>query len=774
MLHMEYPHQAIYAPLNQVITDSDEESEEEIHNSTKHPKHQLYHQKQVHQNGSVVGKKEPPKSLALRQLQSNLNTAHFTHNDDSLSSTILSNQTINNQTRSGPQPSSYTTNMQNTFRSVMMSDIGLNDQASSFSSFNSDYDERNHIDADNVAILGRGSLKDLSTHEPMSPARRCCFISSLLLCVFAIFGFVWLVPCNETCPAPVDQVRTHNWLNNYTKIELKGGVHIVGGLRSWENNLIFLYRGDAFFPNNNNAKRNGIISLIGSSGAVAWYDEMIDEPVAIDCTLIDVDRNGRSDCLVLGEFGELSAIDPISGEWHWHYKERLPHRVDALDFPVILPDLDGDGVLEILMVTSVPFELRTRNLVHKGELRAGNHRVEERNLLRILSGRNGKPIGDGFKLQDCDVVHKLQLKNPEKITFNCWRNNTEAQRSKTLADLFALITNKSIATGQKLLPASKIAQHRHYGQRKEIDAQRNIYSLSGRELVVENRGKCPDDCNVTFVLRETRNNKTTVLRNFTNSAMYGMVPAQWHFKNTEKEKSGFVIKFWKWNNHKETLRGPIKEDAPGNAYYTRTNQAAYASKKAKSHVGKENTTKTTKQNHITTNKTKRQSGNEKLHNGQQLVHEFPTNTFSAFDHLIQKRHTYTLPLAEHNVTRVRRSSSSSNLLLNNYKMQMITETVMLVIFVGAEYRIENTSQSNIVQFCRNDHNEVICQPDLNNQENSMLIADFDSDGSQELVSYSSTFTQHGEDPEDWKLVTYVRLLRLQAELPGIYGEKQLD
>nr|XP_014099184.2 uncharacterized protein LOC106624044 [Bactrocera oleae] len=768
MLHMEYPHQAIYAPLNQVITDSDEESEEEIHNSIKHSKQQIYQHQQINQNGCIV-KKEPPKSLALRQLQNDLNTTHLRRNDSLISSTTGKN-TLNNQ-RQEARPSSYTTNMQNTFRSVMMSDIGLNDQASSFSSFNSDYDERNHLDADNVAILGRDNSKDLSTHEPMTPARRCCFIFSLLLCVFAVFGFVWLVPCNKSCPAPVDQIRTHNWLNNYTKIELKGGVHVVGGLRSWENNLIFLYRGDAFFPNNNNAKRNGIISLIGSSGAVAWYDQMVDEPVAIDCTLIDVDQNGRSDCLVLDEFGELGAINPISGKWHWHYKERAPHRVDALDFPVILPDLDGDGVLELLMVTSIPFELRTRNLVHKGELRAGNHRVEERNFLRIISGHNGKPMGDGFKVQDCDVLHKLQLENNQKVTFNCWRNNTEAQRSKSLADLFALITNKSIATGQKLMPASKIAQHRHYGQRKETDAQRNIYSLSGRELVVENRGKCPDDCNVTFVLRETHGNKTTVLRNFTNSAMYGMVPAQWHFKNTKNEMSGFVMKFWKWNNQKDALRTSSKDEPSTNANNAR-NAAAAANKKAKTHMGKENATKTTKQNHITSNKTKRQSGNDKLHT-EERVHGFPTKAFSAFDHLIQKRHTYTLPLAEQNVTRLRRSSNS-NLLLNNYKMHMITETVMLVIFIGADYRIENTSQSNIVQFCRNDHNEIVCQPDLNNQENSMLIADFDMDGSQELVSYSSTFTEHGDDPDDWKLVTYVRLLRLQAEMPIVYGDKLVE
>lgn len=83
---MEYPHQAIYAPLNQVITDSDEESEEEIHNSIKHSKQQIYQQQRVNQNGCIV-KKEPPKSLALRQLQNDLNTTHLRRNDTLISAT---------------------------------------------------------------------------------------------------------------------------------------------------------------------------------------------------------------------------------------------------------------------------------------------------------------------------------------------------------------------------------------------------------------------------------------------------------------------------------------------------------------------------------------------------------------------------------------------------------------------------------------------------------------------------------------------------------------
>jgi len=106
-------------------------------------------------------------------------------------------------------------------------------------------------------------------------------------------------------------------------------------------------------------------------------------------------------------------------------------------------------------------------------------------------------------------------------------------------------------------------------------------------------------------------------------------------------------------------------------------------------------------------------------------------------------------------------------------MNMITESVLLVLFVGADTHIENTSQSNIIQFCRHDRKEMVCQPDLNNQDHSMLIADLDQDGSQELVTYMSTFVHPEDQPfSEWKLLTYVRLLRLQAELPAYYEKDE--
>ncbi|XP_017035056.1 uncharacterized protein [Drosophila kikkawai] len=749
MLHTESlptaGHQGIYAPLRQAMSDSESDEEIEIHNATKHRQLQL--QNLQHQQLQPQRSRVPPNTLALKSPHTRAAptaTRIVTRNPTALAG---------NPQKFQLEGSSYTTNMQNTFRSVMLSDNG--GVGSELSHFNSEFDSN----ADNVAILGgTQGAEDAAKRTPMSPARKCCFIGSLLLCVFAVVSFVWIVPCGNpdgtgSCPAVGDRIKTHNWLNNYTRAELMGGVNVVGGFRAWENNLIFMYRGDAFFPESRpgNERRNGIICLIGSSGAVAWYVEMVDEPVALDCTLVDIDGNGKTDCLVLDESGELGAINALSGEWLWWFKERSARKVDAYDFPIVLPDLDGDGVLDLLLVTSLSLEQRTKSLAQaKPE---SSSQLEARNVLRLLSGKKGTPIGSGFTSHDCDKLCNLKLE-AGNVSFTCQRvNGTEQLRSKGLDVLYTLITNKSIGS-QRLLSTAKIAQHRNHGQRREMDAQRNIYSLSGRELVLENRGRCPENCNVTFVLSEVRDGKPNVVQSFSKSGMYGMVPAQWHFKNTKSQMSGFVVKFWKWH-------GPLKPVKQSSTSSTNNVQKSGSN----NHTKNMNAIKDKEKEQA---KRKQQQQLQRVKRGsQKQEHEFPPHheEFDVFEHLIQKRETFGVP--SKNQTKTSGLSSSAG-----YKMQKITETVILVLFVGADTHIENTSQSDIIQFCRHDRNELVCQPDLNNQDHSMLIADLDQDGSQELVTYTSTFV-HTDDEQprnEFKLLTYVRLLRLQAELPAYYED----
>lgn len=584
-------------------------------------------------------------------------------------------------------------------------------------------------DADNVAILNT----NLRKAQPMSSLRKLCFVVSIIACLLTVILFIWVLPCSDSqsCPAKSERIHTHNWLRNYERVELKGAINVVHGIRGRSMNLVFMYRGNNFFVNEDGStsngmasKRNGIISLMGSSGQVAWYDEMIIEPSIIDCTLLDADLSGDHDCLVIDEFGEMGCINPISGQWIWHVAERTSNSHEKLNFPLILPDINHDRVNDLLIACTVSSKNRTYN------------------ALKLISGATGRVIGKSYIFKNCSYIHKFALDARLKISFNCISNDTDIRITKSLQELYMLITNQSLNVADPP-DIGNINQHKFYGQRKDTFRQRNIYSINGKQgswqLIVENYGVCPDSCNVTVTLLEDQpKGKPKVIRNFNGTRMYGHVPAKLSFRNSEdplkSSVHGFVIKFWEWS----------------------------------------------------TNETEK--SDERLH---QLDKRTAANSnateFNRFDNILRKKRSWDLPTHKSDGMRDATQSSGGkkqakiknvaatlsdkiNSAVLASQMRLIKETVVLIVFNSTDIRIENTSQSNIVQFCRSDaKGNEMCQPDLNYQENSVLIADLDQDGSQELVSFYSTFVENENEVNKWKLMTYVQLLRLESELPKLYA-----
>lgn len=565
------------------------------------------------------------------------------------------------------------------------------------------YNMTNHCnvtsDADNVAILNT----TLTKSQPMSALRKFCFIVSIFVCILTIILFVWVLPCSdsETCPAPSERIHTHNWLRNYERVELKGAINVVHGIRGRSMNLVFMYRGNKISTDKIDdggllRKRNGIISLIGSTGQVGWYDEMISEPSIIDCTLIDADLNNEPDCLVIEEFGEIGCINPMSGQWLWHIADKTTNNPAKLSFPLIIPDVNEDGVKDLLIACTVT---------------NGTY-----NSLKLISGASGRTIGQSYTIEKCSYIHKFQLDENLKISFNCIiiNNDTEVRVTKQLSELYTSVTNRTIQLPNGI-DKMEINQHKFYGQRKDTLSQRNIYAVSGKQLIVENYGICPDSCNVTVTLQEERNGKPNIIRNFNGTRMYGMVPALLSFNNSgagdniKSSVHGFVIKFWEWTDNSNT------------------------------------------------------TPNKRVN----------TTEFNKFENILRKKRAWNSQqsqlISNGNKNDVSSGNSKVNSVIISSRMRLIKETVVLIVFNSTDIRIENTSQSNIVQFCQGDGNNEMCQPDLNYQENSVLIADLDQDGSQELVSYYSTFVENEHVRNKWKLMTYVQLLRLESELPKLYA-----
>ncbi|KAL1458462.1 hypothetical protein WDU94_008614 [Cyamophila willieti] len=109
----------------------------------------------------------------------------------------------------------------------------------------------------------------------------------------------------------------------------------------------------------------------------------------------------------------------------------------------------------------------------------------------------------------------------------------------------------------------------------------------------------------------------------------------------------------------------------------------------------------------------------------------------------------------------------------------LQERIVLVMFSpdgSPGPHIVNASQSDIIQLCHSNSNS--CQPRLSFQEYSLLLADLDQDGSQDLVTYLVTYTPSpadktspaatNSDLQTWSLVSQIRVIRLEQELPKLY------
>lgn len=164
-----------------------------------------------------------------------------------------------------------------------------------------------------------------------------------------------------------------------------------------------------------------------------------------------------------------------------------------------------------------------------------------------------------------------------------------------------------------------------------------------------------------------------------------MVPARLSFNNSQDPSKlsvhGFVIKFWEWSNN-ETEK--VTTSINGNAMNRADN----------------------------------------------------STEFNRFDTILRKKRSWNLPDPQVNAEKQENSNKSaidsknvpttlsdkmSMKMVLASQMRIIKETIVLIIFNSSDIRIENTSQSNIVQFCRSDGRNDVCQPDLNYQENSVLI-----------------------------------------------------
>nr|KAF7431937.1 hypothetical protein H0235_004861 [Vespula pensylvanica] len=364
-------------------------------------------------------------------------------------------------------------------------------------------------------IIEGNTQNDLWKRRDMSPLRRFCLVISILLCIATILVFLYVLPCDTMICPPVDEPQSSvSWEKTLWNVEVHGPITIIPGS---PYDLIFLLRGQEYNDSNTDSnsktsRGSSIVSIHGTSGLYLWLVCLERVPTNIDCISIDTDQSGKSDCIVVGERGLLKSIDPTTGIIHWSSEV---HTFPKL--PVILPDLNSDGIEDLLSV----------------EVTQGNV-----SSLVLLSGNTGQLLGKYIK-HNCSLVNIYNLVSEGTILYLCHDMNGITK----YVSLKALLNGSSLSQRKREITASP-----RIFKTMMLDEQNNYWKPTRyHRLMVENEGICPwESCKATLNLTlQKQPNQTLRIWEYISPNSFVSKPV-FLITSEEPYSTGFVIKFWQW------------------------------------------------------------------------------------------------------------------------------------------------------------------------------------------------------------------------------------
>ena len=127
--------------------------------------------------------------------------------------------------------------------------------------------------------------------------------------------------------------------------------------------------------------------LNGLTGASVWEANVTYDAFAVRCE-VDLDKDGLVDCIAAGRQGGFRALHGSNGSILWDRDPQIAFLKYNFYFPLFVPDLDGDGVQDII-------------ITHGGD---STYRDKDTNrspgLLAAVSGATGRQLMDRVVLPD--------------------------------------------------------------------------------------------------------------------------------------------------------------------------------------------------------------------------------------------------------------------------------------------------------------------------------------------------------------------------------------
>lgn len=340
--------------------------------------------------------------------------------------------------------------------------------------------------------------------KKLSAMRKAILILSILLCFATIVIFLWILPCasKQICP-----VQIPNWNRHINGLEFRGSISIlpdhVFGI-SFKNSFLDERGG------------GGIAAVHVRTGDIIWYNSLQEQTIAIDCSLLDANNDGKLDCILQKE-ASLEVIDSWVGTQIWNMHSHPPRltTIEDVDMPIVLNDVDGDGIKELLTVIGLN----------------GQH-----NVFVLLSGKTGMTVHE-YVVQACPEIQIVDY-NKQSLTHSCKNGSHVAYFEILFIELKKAFLDKKYKV--QAMESSYLA------------LQSDTYAAGSKILQINTTGQCPN-CTTVLHLLDKNRNATVLLKKYDKT--WTMNPKVFTFQETKQNKfvlqghlQGFIIKLWTWPN----------------------------------------------------------------------------------------------------------------------------------------------------------------------------------------------------------------------------------
>ncbi|XP_067911784.1 protein FAM234A [Heterodontus francisci] len=239
-------------------------------------------------------------------------------------------------------------------------------------------DEVRNRDANEVSNRHKETkIKPLRKFGQLSRCRTAAFFLVLFLSLIVVFAFSFIIPC------PVRPVSQRTWTRTFENAVSYPFLTLWDVNRDKVTDVIFTFKYSNDSNINGSCVAEGFSSpcayvtvLSGTNGNLLWQRALADDIQHLQCGIENLNGSKSSGCLVIGTPHLLTAINS-SGETLWILKTSFAVGLSVIGPTLILPDLDGDDVGDLLIFFTPTDQVSSATKL----------------IFRLLSGRSGDPIG---------------------------------------------------------------------------------------------------------------------------------------------------------------------------------------------------------------------------------------------------------------------------------------------------------------------------------------------------------------------------------------------